>query len=115
MSDVVSMLSVDEVERLLSSYEDKYEDSGWHLWDEYVPFGDKLSEPVEVERLGPVQLVSTYTGGEGGGEDAELIFKIGDRYFRKGGYYASHDGTYWDGDFSEVRPEPKTITVYIAV
>lgn len=112
MSEIVSMLSVNEIERQLKNHsdEDGY-GNGWSWWADEVNSG----EPIEVERLGQVETINTYTGGEGGGEDCELLFKVGDRFFQKVGYYASYDGTYWDGDFSEVRPELKTITVYLAV
>ena len=51
-------------------------------------------------------------GGEGCGEYACVIFKVGSQIFRKEGYYASYDGYTWDGDFDEVEPYPKTITAY---
>jgi HNH endonuclease len=41
-----------------------------------------------------------------------LVIEIEDRYFKKTGYHQSHDGTYWDGSVTEVRPTQKTITVY---
>ena len=54
-------------------------------------------EPVNYE------VVDT-TGGMDKGSHASVTFKIGDQYFRKEGFYASHYGTDWDGDFDEVRP-----------
>lgn len=54
-------------------------------------------------------------GGEDEGPDCWVIAKIGDQLFRKKGYYTSHEGTYWDGPLTEVRPEEKTVTVYTAV
>lgn len=66
-----------------------------------------------------VQEYAEYVDGkpaeEGGGETIFAIFKVGDQYFRKDGYYLSHDGSYWDGDLFEVHPTQKTVTVYEAV
>lgn len=45
----------------------------------------------------------------------KLVFKIGDRFFRKYGYYDSWSGGAWDGDLEEVRPREKMITVYEAI
>lgn len=41
-------------------------------------------------------------GGEGLGDVAWFVLKIGDRYFRKDGWHQSHHGTEYDGDFTEV-------------
>jgi len=57
------------------------------------------------------------TGGEGHGEDIYMVFKTTDadgnvQYWRKDGYYASYDGSNWDGDFREVRPVERVVTYY---
>ena len=49
---------------------------------------------------------------EGGGEDIWVVVQIGDQFFRKDGYYMSHDGAYWDGDLHEVKPETRPVTFY---
>jgi hypothetical protein len=49
---------------------------------------------------------------EGGGEEVWAVVKVGTQYFRKEGYYASHYGTDWDGDVTEVTPTPKMVTFY---
>lgn len=56
-------------------------------------------------------------GGEGSAYEIELVFSLTDskgrtRYFKKWGHHISHDGTYWDGEFEEVRPQEKTVIVY---
>ena len=56
-------------------------------------------------------------GGEGSPYEIELVFSLTDskgrtRYFKKWGHHISHDGTYWDGEFEEVKPQKKTVTVY---
>lgn len=59
------------------------------------------------------ELVET-TGGEGKGDEASIVIKIGDQYFRKEGYYASHYGYDWDGDLEEVRPKVVERVEYFA-
>lgn len=41
-----------------------------------------------------------------------VIFKVGERYFKKFGYQSSYGGREWDGGCVEVFPETKTITVF---
>lgn len=53
------------------------------------------------------------TGGPEQGSYTSVVFRIGDRYFKKEGYYASHYGNDWDGDFYEVVPTQVTVTKYV--
>lgn len=59
--------------------------------------------------------VSDY-GGEGMGETRYVVFSVTDgvdtRYFRKDGFYASYGGSTWDGEFSEVQPQERVVTVW---
>lgn len=52
------------------------------------------------------------TGGMDEGSNASSTWKIGDQYFRKSGYYASHYGYDWDGELEEVHPVQKVVTVF---
>lgn len=53
------------------------------------------------------------TGSEGDWQtEIYVVVKVGEQYFRKSGHYASHDGTYWDGRFEEVKPQEKPVTVW---
>ena len=52
------------------------------------------------------------TGGMDAGSDASVVIRVGDQLFRKQGYYQSHYGYDWDGDFSEVEPYARTVTDY---
>jgi uncharacterized protein YndB with AHSA1/START domain len=93
----------------------RYEESGWYQWSEIGDIRD--ADPVIVEGVGSVEVVHAETGGEGAAEHCELIFKVTAddgtvRYFEKDGWYQSFNGTEWDGDFYEVEPAQKTITVY---
>jgi hypothetical protein len=48
-------------------------------------------------------------GGSGEGERCMAVISVGSQFFKKEGYYASHYGYEWDGDFSEVEPYERTI------
>lgn len=124
------MLDDYTIEQVLIGHgDDQDHGDGWNYWDDQVPWrdGKEWSDPVEVDQPHPfdlgkrvsltVDLGRTYTGGEGGGEDAELLFRVTEdsgevRYFLKSGYYYSYDGTNWDGTFRRVTPVEKFVTVY---
>lgn len=65
---------------------------------------------IDGEEYGIEEVDST--GGMDEGSNASVTLKIGDRYFQKQGYYASHYGYDWDGAFLEVYPSEKKIIVY---
>lgn len=95
----------------------RFEETGWYQWSELA---DCEHEPVAVEGAGSVEVVHGETGGEGAAEHCEMVFKVtaGDgtvRFFKKEGWYQSFNGTEWDGDFFEVEPALRTITVYNAI
>lgn len=97
-----------EVEEAIESTRDFYD------WDEvrWVNNGDvALYIDVAGETHVPVTTIDSF-GGEGQGDSMWVVVKVGSQFFRKNGYYASHYGTDWDGDFSEVTPQQKTITVW---
>src|SRR5215204_7620756 len=76
--------------------------SGWYAWEEISPIG----KPVNLTPTKTAELVSVDSGSEGDWhKEISLVWKVTDgndtRYYKKTGYYASHDGTYWDGRFSE--------------
>jgi hypothetical protein len=64
---------------------------------------------------GDVRSIHTSTDYEDGLEQRIMIIQVGDRYFRKIGYYNSWDSSNWDGELVEVRPREKTVTVYEVV
>lgn len=72
-------------------------------------------EPFELKIDG----IGTVKGDDmeiaGAGEDrndATQIITVGDRYFKKNGFYDSWNGTEWDGDFEEVKPVKVEYTEY---
>lgn len=117
----MSELTLSEIEQLLtegtvpywSEYYKKWYDMelGWDMWA-----WENSLEGTRVEGLGQVTTVEQF-GGEGQGDQAWVVIKIKfddgtEKYYRKDGYHASHDGTYFDGDFDEVTPQQKVVTVY---
>ena len=86
----------------------------WSYWMHETP-----AEGVDIPGVGHVSREAQH-GGEGEGDQAWVVLRIEHedgqtKYYRKDGYYASFDGMYFDADFTEVTPTPKTITVYKAV
>lgn len=110
-------MDVREVESLLENHVHNVgydDDSGWWLWSEMAACGNGLTE---VEGLGTVEIVKADTGGDGHGEHCEMVFQVSSvyfetRYFVKEGYYASYDGTSWDGDLYEAWPVVREVTFY---
>lgn len=103
-------LNVEQVEELLLKFPDEDDYGiGWSFWNYEADDGEN------VEDLGTVEVVDNF-GGEGMGDHAHLVFRItnpdGVRHFKIDGYYASYDGTTWDGRLYEVKPVEKTVTVY---
>lgn len=86
------------------------EELDWYnlAWEDY----DQETLNIEGEEV-KFSLVESDPGGEGHGEYVFLVIKVGDQLFRKEGFYASHHGTDWDGDFSEVEPKEVTVTKYV--
>lgn len=96
------------------------EDGGYTPW---------RSERVDIKPFphGKVRVEDDEeTGGEGSQESIYIVLSVTahvvedgigaerKRYFRKQGYYASYDGSNWDGDFHEVWPKQKEITVWVS-
>lgn len=108
--------SVQELESLLDDFrqDDKY--TGWTGLDWF--FQDFPDAVVRLDEIGAVQIVEHNSPGEGNdGAACRMIVSVTGtdgkvRYFQKNGYYASYDGTNWDGGFFEVRPAEHVVTVY---
>jgi hypothetical protein len=64
---------------------------------------------------GTVKNLESSTDYDDGQEQRVMILQIGERFFKKVGYYDSWDSSNWDGDLTEVRPREKTVTVYEAL
>lgn len=96
---------------LVEDYEDVVYPPDW-VWNE---LGEIDGE--EVPDFGTVRVVENF-GGEGQGDQRYIVFKLTDEFgdehfFKVDGYYASYDGSSWDGsELYQVTPREKTITVY---
>lgn len=100
--------SEDEIRKHFTAVheEDRFSDEpNWHDLD--ISTTELVFEGETVE----VKLVHE-TGGMDVGSNASMTFKIGDQFFTKQGYYASHYGYDWDGDFFESKPVERVITEY---
>ncbi len=110
-------MNVDEVRELLERHDEDGEGS-WYTWHYRSPSRDGSLEASEkIEGLGSVEVVETEGGGEGEGEHVHIVFRISEeygavRYYKKEAYYQSYDGITWDGDFYEVAPTAKMVTIY---
>lgn len=101
-------LSYDMLERQEFSYPRRI---GGETQTVTVPY-----RPARDTLLGFKLAVSDQYGGEGQGDTLYIVISLSDgtntRYFRKDGFYASYDGSTWDGDFREVTPVERTVTFY---
>lgn len=110
-------LSVTQVRDLLSEYEETHWNvlGNWHDWEEEYWRPENDQEFVVVPDLGRVRVVESH-GGEGKGDAYWMVFEVteGDvtRHFKIDGYYASYDGGYYDGPFTEVKPVERVVTFY---
>lgn len=84
----------------------------WFGWSEIV--GE--IEPVELNGYSFKSYESI--GGEGQGDQMHWIFSITDpegnvQYWRKNGYWVSHDGAYWEDDEPyKVTPKTRQVVYY---
>jgi len=102
----------DEV--IANNWDSESDGSDYVDWNE---IGYGLSKPKEIAGLGTVQTVKDHGGGEGSGEERYVVIKVTDNqgnetYYRKDGYYASYDGSTFDGEFREVTPRDRVVTFY---
>jgi len=99
------------VEELAAYIEEEFYNDLWYdLWAPYKEI------PTQSTPYGTIEYVTHSDDGYDDGRiDRSVVFRIGDRYFRKSGYYDSWEGGDWDGELEEVRPREKMITVYEAI
>lgn len=85
----------------------------WYEWDNVAHYNPVFFMPG----LGRVEVINHESGGEGA-TDLEIVWRVTSlidgftRLFKKTGYWVSHDGSYWDGDFDEVSMKTKVVTYY---
>ena len=83
---------------------------GWHAIS-YAEPGAISEIPLRGEKVKAIY-IDGESGGEGSGESVWTIIRVGVQFFKKTGYYASYDGTHWDGDVTEVKRKQRTVTFY---
>lgn len=94
------MLDASTLETLLKDSDDFY-------WGGLAYSGNG-KRTIEVPVV--VEVVDSDYGSEGDWEKTVyVVIKVGDKYFKKTGYYASHAGTDWDGPVVEVKPVQRTV------
>lgn len=104
--------TVKEVEDAINKWEEKDQEENPNSYYDGVYDRLKWGEELEeIEGLGKLEYVDDY-GGEGQGDDYWVVFKVGDQFFRKNGWYASYDGGELDGELYEVFPKEVTRTEY---
>lgn len=99
-------LTAEQVEQAILDETGNYawNNLGWDIKNSLVVDG----ESYEFE------VVDTQNDGEWGYE-TYVVMRVGNQYFRKSGYYESHYGNDWDGDFEEVEEAEKKVTVWRTV
>jgi len=98
-----------EVEEKISEFEEAGYESTYGGGVYYDLKGEQ--EDIEVTGFGTLKFVDEY-GGEGSGDEFWVVFKVGDQFFRKEGWYASYDGGELDGELYEVKAAKVQRTEY---
>ena len=100
-------MNAQELVRLLQSKDRR----SYIPWD--TEYSDQLSGTYYTATGDEVQVkvVDSNFHEEGNWHtDLYVVLSVGDQFFKKSGYYQSHDGTYWDGAVVEVEPEEVSVT-----
>ena len=83
-------------------------DGAWDHFTELLEGYDYGNTPLPEN----IELVKQY-GGEGMGEEYYYVFKVGDQFFRRDGFYTSYYGVNWDyAEIYEVTPTEVVVTEY---
>lgn len=83
---------------------------GGYFWDN-LDYAIKIhgDEVTLKDKVYKVEYVEMKDSDEDYSSQMHVIFKFGDKTYKKRGYYQSHYGSEWDGQITEVTP--KTVTV----
>lgn len=110
-SEVLELIESDETTHQYRYWRDKtwHDGEGSIVEDGWSEIGGQRvlvdGEWIEVEQVAA-------GGGMDQGSDAFVVFRFGTQLFKKDGYYASHYGYDWDGDFYEVEAYDKVVVDY---
>lgn len=102
----------DEEKAEMLEYRDYYTPGCLISWDELAWEAEHDRAKVTINDVEYLISKVHETGGMDKGSDACYVFKIGQVYIKKEGFYASHYGNDWDGDLYQVEPFEKTIVDY---
>lgn len=100
--------------------DNEVEEWGWHEFidavDPWYAERNSVKPGLDLPGVGRITLEKQF-GGEGQGDQYWFVIRVenGDdpvRLFKQDGWYASFDGGYYDGDFTEVKPVEKTVVFY---
>ena len=80
------------------------------LWDELAYTTEGTIDVGGVNE--PFKRVAEDLGGEGHGENIMFVIEVAGALYRKDGFYAGHDGAYWDGPFRVVKPVVRSVTFF---
>lgn len=111
-------MTKEEVLEVLRKYQEVPDDEEFSEYDDGIEWNEFWSNETKTVGDVNIQVVEDF-GGADQGSQRYLVFSLEKNgeteYWQKDGYYASHYGTDWDGEFYQVKPVEKTITVYVGV
>lgn len=100
-------ITAKQVQEAVEAWRESEDYSGWGN-----PWGSIHANDFDViPGLENMSFVESF-GGEGEGDSAGVVFKVGDQLFQVDAYYASYDGFTWDSEPYEVEAYEKTETAY---
>lgn len=93
--------------------EDQFEDARYEFWEGSVSYKDgkilywnlpkEERGKIDLGELGVLEYMRTVPNDPGDGKYWGSLWKLGEQYFIKDGFYSSWDSSEFDGDFHEVR------------
>lgn len=91
--------------------------NNWHQFYYAIKSDNPDGAGVDLPGIGRAVYVDEY-GGEEQGYDYYYIFTVTDaagevRTFKRDGWYASHDGGYYDGPTYEAKPVQRVVTDWV--
>lgn len=104
--------TVKELESALTQWEEQIGENRNLFMDMW--YEENMEGLPNLEGIGQLEFVDS-GGGEGDGAEIWVVIKIGNRYFRKTGYYSSWGSDEMDGDLEEVKPKQVEVTQYEAI
>lgn len=111
----MTVLTDTEIEEAIYAFYYDEDDEPLEFIDDYGDFWEWFLEEGNKDKtvlVGEHTFEYVTNGEEGFDNGLYIIFEIDGVLYRKDGWYASHDGTYWDGSVYPTKAVEKTITVW---